>query len=144
MGAVVVSKAIAAYDLKPSGVILEMPFASLQTHLRARARLLGFGGVGEKPFGFLVTLWIGLERGFNGFKDQTSRYVSKMSCPVLMQWGDADNIVLNSETDRIYHAIASPQKKLVIYENAGHESLLQKDPARWRMEVEGFLLANNR
>ncbi len=144
MGAVVVAKAIADYDLKPSGVFLEMPFASLQSHLRARARGLGFRGFGEKPFGFLVTLWIGLERGFNGFKDQTARYVAKMNCPVLMQWGAVDGYVLKSETDRVYNAIASSNKKLVTYDHAGHESFLQNDPAKWRLEVEKFLSDNNK
>lgn len=142
MGAVVVTKAVANYSLRPSGVFLEMPFASLQSHIRARARGLGFGGVGEKPFGFLVTMWIGIERGFNGFKDKTTRYVKKLNCPVLMQWGAADTYVLKSETDKVYKAIASANKKLVIYDQAGHESLLQNDPAKWRAETGAFL-ANN-
>ncbi len=30
MGAVAIAKAVADYDIKPAGVILEMPFASLQ------------------------------------------------------------------------------------------------------------------
>lgn len=144
MGAVVVAKAIADYDLKPAGAFLDMPFASMQSHLRARARLLGFRGFGEKPFGFLVTMWIGIERGFNGFKDQTTRYVSKINCPVLMQWGAADSYVLKSETDRIYSALASSGKKLAIYDQAGHESLLQNDPVKWRMEVEEFLCDTNK
>ncbi|HMK27862.1 MAG TPA: alpha/beta fold hydrolase [Chitinophagaceae bacterium] len=144
MGAVVVSKAIADYDLKPSGVFLDMPFASLQSHLRARARGLGFSGFGEKPFGFLVTLWIGIERGFNGFKDQTARYVAKIKCPVLMQWGAVDHYVLKSETDKIYNAIASSNKKLLIYDHAGHESFLQKDPVKWQIEVEKFLSDTNK
>jgi uncharacterized protein len=144
MGAVVVSKGIADYDLKPAGAFLDMPFASMQSHLRARARLLGFRGFGEKPFGFLVTMWIGIERGFNGFNDQTTRYVAKMNCPVLMQWGAADSYVLKSETDRVYNAIASSHKKLVIYDEARHESFLQKDPVKWRIEVEKFLSDNNK
>jgi uncharacterized protein len=142
MGAVIVTKAMADYDLKPSGIILEMPFASLQSHLRARARGIGFGGIAEKPFGFLVTLWIGIEKGFNGFRHQTARYVSKINCPVLMQWGADDDYVLKSETDKVYNAIASLNKKLVIYDRAGHESLLQNDPVKWRIEVEKFLSAN--
>jgi uncharacterized protein len=139
MGAVVVSKAVADYDLRPSGVFLDMPFASLQSHVRARARGLGFGGIGEKPFGFLVTLWIGWERGFNAFNDQTIRYVAKINCPVLMQWGAADTFVLKYETDMVYNAIASAAKKLVIYDHAGHESFLQNEPDKWRREVEKFL-----
>jgi len=143
MGAVVVAKAIANYELKPSGVILEMPFASMQSHLQARARALGFGGFPEKPFGFLVTCWVGIERGFNGLKHQTTRYAGKVNCPVLMQWGALDNYVLKSETDKVYNAIASPNKKLVIYDHGGHESLLQNDPVKWRIEVGKFLTAGS-
>ncbi|MBC7874965.1 MAG: alpha/beta fold hydrolase [Ferruginibacter sp.] len=144
MGAVVVAKAIADYGIKPSGVLLEMPFASMQTHLQARARALGFQGFPEKPFSFFVTWWMGIERGFNGFKHKTVNYVKKMNCPVLMQWGALDNYVLKAETDNIYTAIASVDKKLVVYDRAGHESLLQSDPGKWRIETERFLAANSK
>jgi len=118
MGAVAIAKAIADYDIKPAGVILEMPFASLQSHLRAR------------------------ERGYNPFKFKTDWYASKINCPVLMQWGAKDNTVLKYETDRVFNAIASTNKKLVIYDNADHESFLQNDPLKWRNEVEKFLADN--
>jgi len=144
MGAVVVTKAIADYNLQPSGAIIEMPFASLQSHLQARARAEGFQGLPEKPFGFFVTLWIGMERGFNGFKQKTTLFAAKVNCPVLMQWGALDNYVHRNEIDKVYNAIASSNKKLVIYDRAGHESLSQKDPAKWRIETGRFLMANNR
>ena len=142
MGAVSIAKAIADYAIKPSGVILEMPFATLQSHLRSRARSIGFRGFPEKPFGFLVTCWVGIERGFNGFNFQTSDYAKKITCPVLLQWGALDHNVLKWETDKVYNAISSSNKKLVIYELADHESLLQKDPLKWRLETEKFLSAN--
>ncbi|MEI9806661.1 MAG: alpha/beta hydrolase [Bacteroidota bacterium] len=44
MGAVEILKGIADYDLKPSGIIIEMPFLSLQSHLKGRARTLRFSG----------------------------------------------------------------------------------------------------
>jgi hypothetical protein len=144
MGAVVVAKAVGDYDLKPSGIILEMPFGSMQSHLQARARALGFQGIPEKPFGFFVTWWMGVERGFNGFKHRTSSYVKKINCPVLMQWGALDNYVQKSETDNIYSAIASINKKLVVYDRAGHESLVQNDPVKWRIETERFLASNTK
>jgi len=139
MGAVVITKAIADYGLKPAGIILEMPFASMQSHLQAKARVLGFPGFPEKPFGFFVTAWIGIERGFNGFKHRTTLYVAKVSCPVLMQWGALDNYVKKSETEKVYNAIPTSKKELVIYDKAGHESLLQQDSEKWRMEVIEFL-----
>lgn len=144
MGAVVVASAIAEYDLQPAGAILEMPFASLQSHLQARARALGFQGFPEKPFGFFVSWWMGIERGFNGLGFRTTRYVKKMKGPVLLQWGARDNYVLKTETDKIFAAIAAAKKKLVVYENAGHESLLQNDPVKWRQETENFLMANTK
>lgn len=144
MGAVVITKAVADYNLKPAGVILEMPFLSLQSHLQARARALGFQGFPEKPFGFFVTWWIGLERRLKAFGHCTTRYVEKLNSPVLMQWGTGDIYVLKKETDKIYSAIASRSKKLVVYEGASHESLLQNDPAKWRNEMEKFLSANTR
>ncbi len=139
MGAVTITKAIAEYDLKPSGIILEMPFASLQSHLRARARSIGFGGFPEKPFGFFVTAWMGLERGFNGFNHKTTNYVKKVNCPVLLQWGALDPFVVKSETDKVYENIKSLDKRLVIYDHASHESFVQNDPLKWRIEVGRFL-----
>jgi alpha-beta hydrolase superfamily lysophospholipase len=144
MGAVVITKGIADYGLKPSGVILEMPFGSMKSHLQARARALGFQGIPEKPFGFFVTWWIGVERGVKGFKHRTVDYAKQVNCPVLMQWGTRDMYVTREETDNIYNAIASSSKSLVIYDGGAHESLLQHDPAKWRIETEKFLSAYTR
>lgn len=140
MGAVVIAKSMKDYQLQPAGLILEMPFVSLQAYLKSRARVLGFP---QQPFGFLVTFWIGLERGFNGFRHQTTNYLSKVNCPVLLQWGAMDEYVLPGDTDAIYRSIAAKEKKLVIYESAGHASMLKSDPLKWRTEVGGFLNANH-
>ena len=136
MGAVIIMKAISDYSLQPAGIILEMPFASLHDHLKARARTLGFP---EEPFGFLVTFWVGMERGFNGFKHRTCLYAAKVNCPVLMQSGALDNYVQRGETERVYSHIASQKKKLVVYEHASHESLLGNEPIKWKKEVSDFL-----
>ncbi|MBS1653814.1 MAG: alpha/beta hydrolase, partial [Bacteroidetes bacterium] len=136
MGAVILPKAIVDYHIQPAGIIMEMPFASLQDHLEARARVLGFP---DQPFAFLVTLWIGIERGFNSFSYKTSRYTSQMDTPVLLQWGAKDDYVLKHETDEIFENISSPEKKLSIFPDAGHESLLQNDADKWQQDVTGFL-----
>ncbi len=141
MGGVAVTKAIADYGLKPAGIILDAPFLSLQSYLRARARLLGFP---EQPFAFFTSFWIGVEYGFNGFRHYTPRYAKKIGSPVLLQWGDLDNYVSEKEVQEVYAAIASPRKKLVIYEGADHESLLRRNPSRWRAEVEAFVQAVRR
>lgn len=139
LGAVAIAKAVSDYQLQPGGIILEMPFESLQGYLKGKARVLGFP---SQPFAFLTTFWIGVERGFNGFKHKTSRYAKNIHCPVLLQWGTLDHLVLRNETEKIYDALASTSKKLVIYEGAEHESFLRKDPLKWRIEVERFLSVN--
>ena len=137
MGAVVVAKAVGEYDLQVSGIILEAPFASIQSHLKARARILDFP---RQPFAFFTTFWIGVERGFNGFNAQTCRYAKKINCPVLVQWGSLDAYVLKWEIDSVFHAISSADKKLVIYNDGFHESLLRRNPSKWRSEIEEFLI----
>ena len=141
MGAVAVAKAVDQYSLQPAGIIMDMPFLSLQSYLEGRARLLGFP---KQPFAFLTTFWIGVERGFNGYKHKTSRYVAAIKCPVLMEWGTLDELVQANETQQIFTAIGSTEKKLVVYTNALHESFLRKDPLKWRIEVNRFLEAHRR
>jgi hypothetical protein len=136
MGAVVVAKAVSEYRLEPSGIILEMPFGSLQSHLKARARVLGFP---EQPFGFLVTCWIGIERGFNGWRHNTARYARHITCPVLVQSGEKDDYVRQKEINSIYAALATAEKKSVVYGQAAHESLLGNEPVKWRHETGSFL-----
>lgn len=136
MGAVVVARSVAEDGLQPTGIIMELPFASMQSHLKARARVLGFP---QQPFAFLVTGWISLERGFNGYRHSTISYASKINCPVLVQYGARDTYVLKSEIDEIYKAIPGTRKALAGYEEAGHESLLMSEPERWKKTVSAFL-----
>ena len=136
MGAVQIIKAVAEYDLAPKGILLEMPFLSLQSHLKGRARTLGFP---EQPFAFLTSFWIGVERGFNGLGFEADEYANQISCPVLMHYGELDDLVLQEETEAIFASFPGINKKLVTYENIGHDSFLRLDPATWRRETALFL-----
>lgn len=136
LGAVIISKAIWQYDLQPQKIILEMPFNCLQDHIRARARIGGFPG---EPFGFFVTFWTGLEHGYWGYGHNTVKYVRKIRCPVLLQWGNADEYVLKNETEKIFKAVGSVKKQLIVYEGAGHVHLLAANEGKWQMSVTEFL-----
>jgi len=136
LGAVIITKAIWEYDLRPQKIILEMPFNRLQDHIRARARISGFPG---EPFGFFVTFWTGLEQGYWGYGHKTSGYVKKINCPVLLQWGNNDEYVLKAETEKIFNAIRSSNKKLEIYKGAGHGPLLTGHEDQWIKTVNDFL-----
>jgi alpha-beta hydrolase superfamily lysophospholipase len=138
LGSVVVMKATAEKKISPSAIIADMPFASLQDHLKARARVLGFP---SQPFAFLVTLWIGIQNGYNGFGLRTYEYAKKIDCPVLLQWGDKDIYVTEKEINQVYQNLKSPNKKLIVYTGANHESLLKYDPINWQKNVSGFISA---
>lgn len=137
MGATTIIKAVAEYDLQPKGLMLEMPFGSLHSHIKARIKSMGFP---KQPFAFLTTFWAGVENGFNGFGFNTVEYAKKIKCPVLLQYGLLDALVTQEETNDIYNAIASQDKKLVVYEETGHRLFLKTDKLRWRQEVEDFLM----
>jgi uncharacterized protein len=136
MGAVQIIKAVADYGLKPSGVILEMPFGSLQSHIKRRMNSIGFP---KQPFGFFITFWIGVEKGFNGFSFNTVKYAKQLNCPALIQYGSRDQLVDKRDVQAIYDAIPSTNKRLVEYMDANHEPFLVKNPVLWRKEVSEFL-----
>ncbi|MBN8666723.1 MAG: alpha/beta hydrolase [Chitinophagales bacterium] len=136
VGAVVMTKAIADYELKPEKLILEMPFGSLQDHLRSRARNLGFP---DEPFAFFVTFWVGLEQGYWGYGFKTAKYAKKIQCPVLIQWGNQDDYVKEGEVRSVFDAVPGTDKKLVIYEKSGHVPLCWSENEKWVEEVERFI-----
>lgn len=136
LGAGICIKAVSEGRVHPAGIIADAPFSDLHRHFKARARLLGFP---SEPFATLVTLWIGIEKGFNAFKHNIGSYSKKVNCPVLIEWGEEDPFVQRSEVESIYHNLASTNKKLVVYPDAGHGAFLREDPLAWQEEVQAFL-----
>ncbi len=136
LGSIVIAKAFYDYNISPSRIILEIPFSNMKRLIGVRGKMLGFP---EKPFGGFVTFWASIEQGFNGFKQETYKYAQKINCPVLMQCGAADMFASPAERDVIFQNIPASEKKLVIYENAVHQPLLNADPLKWRQEVSEFV-----
>lgn len=136
LGAGVCIKGVSEQKVRPAAIIADMPFGTLHNHLKARARVLGFP---SEPFGTLVTMWIGLERGYNGFHHDIASYAKKVSCPVMVEWGEKDRYVTRDEVEHVYASLASRNKKMVTYPDADHESFLHVDPNTWQREVRSFL-----
>ena len=136
LGSVVIAKAFYDYNIAPSRIILEIPFSNIKKLIGVRGRMIGFP---EKPFGGFITFWASLEQRFNGFKQDTYTYAQKINCPVLMQCGASDIFASPAERDFIFQNIPSTEKRLVIYENAVHQPLLNADPLKWRQEVSDFV-----
>ena len=135
MGAATITKAISDYALQPNKVILEMPFGSILNAAEGRIKMMQLP---SEPLATLITFWGGAEHGFWAFSMKPAKLVKKINCPVLLQWGKNDPRVSKEEIDMIYENITAP-KKLVVYDNAGHESLCKNENDKWVTEVETFL-----
>jgi len=140
LGAVVCLKAAAEKKVEPSAIIAQMPFASLRHHFKARAKEVGFP---KEPFASLVTFWAGVQRGFNGFGLDAVDDAAKISAPVLIEWGRKDHLVNESEINGIFSKLASSNKRLVVYDHAGHESFFKAAHEKWKAETLSFLTALN-
>ncbi len=135
MGAAAVSKSISDNGIRPAKVILEMPFASINEAAEGRIKMMGLPG---QPLASMITFWGGVEHGFWAFNMKPSEFVKKIKCPVLLQWGKNDPRVTEHETNEIYSNITST-KKLVVYEDSGHESLCKAEHEKWTKEITAFL-----
>lgn len=137
LGAATILKAMSDYpDIQPSKIILQMPFATLEEAVKGRLRIMGLP---PQPLSAMLTFWGGLEQGYWAFNHDPYIYGRKITTPALLQWGKHDPRVTQAETDSIFNNLASAQKKLVIYENSAHESLLGKEPEKWKSTVSDFL-----
>lgn len=135
MGAATITKAVSDYALQPNKIILEMPFGSILKAAEGRIKMMQLPG---EPLATLITFWGGAEHGFWGFGMKPTEFAKKIKCPVLLQWGKNDPRVTRDEIDMIYANIEAP-KKLVVYENAAHESLCKNENDKWTAEVQSFL-----
>ncbi|WP_420155237.1 alpha/beta hydrolase [Siphonobacter sp.] len=136
MGAATILKAIPEFNLQPTKVIVECPFASLEDAVRGRLRSLHLP---EQPLANLLLFYGGLERNLKAWEYQPAEYARKLTMPVLLQWGRSDPRVSRDETDRIYYNLASSQKQLVIYQESGHQSFCRHETDRWERTVHNFL-----
>lgn len=136
LGAATITRAISEEGVRPNKIILEMSFGSLQEAVEARVRQTGLP---SEPFAALLTFWGGVEQGFWAFNHNPSDYAKKITCPTLVQHAAHDARVRYSETQEIYRNLKSSDKRLVIYETAAHESLLKKEPAKWKASISSFL-----
>ena len=136
MGASTIAKAIKDYKLDPKKIILEMPFGTIEDAVKGRIKMMGLP---PQPIATLLTFWGGTEHAFWAFGMKPAEFVKEIKCPVLLQWGKNDPRVSRAEEDIIFKNIASNNKKFVIYENTGHESICKKETAKWEAEVATFL-----
>lgn len=135
LGAATISRSIAIDSIRPTKVILEMPFASLEEAVEGRVALMKLP---KEPISTLLTFWGGTIHGFWAFSMEPKEYVKQMKCPVLLQWGAQDPRVTRKEIEDIFANIPT-KKQLVVYENSGHQNLFLTERDKWLSNVKSFL-----
>ncbi len=135
LGAATITRAVHEYGIQPNKLILDMPFASLADAVTGRLKIMG---IPPQPLGALLGFWGGTMNGFWAFNHNPYQYARRIKCPVLLQRGNKDLRVTQAETELIYKNIPG-RKRMVIYADAGHESLCNKENSKWVAEVAAFL-----
>jgi uncharacterized protein len=135
LGAATITKAMNDYSITPSKIIVEMSFGTLPEAVSGRVKMMGLPA---QPVSTLLTFWGGVSHGFWAYSMKPAEYVKKIKCPTLVQWGKNDPRVTEKETNDLYANLTSV-KKLVVYENCGHESLCTKEHEKWMTNITEFL-----
>ena len=135
MGAAAIMRAVDGYSIAPDALVLGCPFSTMRETIHNRFRMLGVPPV---VFADLLVLWGGVQHGYWAFSHNPVDYAERIMVPTLLLYGQRDQRVTLSETERIYQALAGP-KELVIFEQADHESYAGHDVQRWKKAVLSFL-----
>ncbi len=134
MGAVAILKGMYDFKLQPQSIIIQSPFGTMYQTVTGRFNMLH---IPPFPMADLLVLWGGIENGFWAFGHNPVDYAKKVTCPVLLLYGEQDIKVSRQEIDDIYKNIPT-KKVLKTFPQAGHENLM-KFKAEWEATVISFL-----
>lgn len=135
MGAVAIMKALSDYPISPTGIILECPFGSMYQTTCARFKIMK---VPPFPMAGLLVFWGGIQNGFWAPRHNPCRYAKDIKTPTLLLYGERDQNVSREEIQEIYKNLHGT-KKLITYENAGHENYLIRYKEKWIKDIADFL-----
>jgi hypothetical protein len=135
MGAAAVLRACSELGADAAAIILQYPFSKMTVTVARRFQAMGLPAF---PAAEVLVLWGGVQLHFNGFRHNPVDYARGVRAPTLLFQGDRDDRVSVMEAQEILAALAGP-KRLRIFEGAGHESLVKRQPEIWNTEVASFL-----
>lgn len=135
MGSAAILTAIAKEDVKPDGIILELPFARSIDALRSRVRAFR---IPSFPLAELIIFWGGVQHGFNAFAHNPVTYAAQVQCPTLIMHGSLDQWTTIDEIKEISQNLRG-SKELVLFPNTGHTLLVTVDQKLWKESVNKFL-----
>jgi uncharacterized protein len=136
MGAATITHAVSKFGLHPNKLILDMPFANYEDLIKNWFRKSKYP---KQPTAKLFTFWAGVLNNEWLFDVKPSQYVRNIHCPILLQWGRHDELIMENDIRKIYNNIAATDKQLIIYENSNHMQFLHTEQDVWLRNVDAFL-----
>lgn len=138
MGSASIVRAVSKFNINPNKIIIECPFSSMEQTVENRFENMK---IPSFPMSYFLTFWGGTINGFWAFSHNPSEYSKNIKQPVLLMYGAKDKNVKREEIDDIYKYIASQNKTLKIFNQAGHENYFINFSEEWKKSVLTFLIA---
>jgi len=135
MGAVAILKAVNNGKIHPEKIIMESVYDKTLSTVNNRFDSMH---VPSFPGSYVLVFWGSIIEKFNGFSHNPLDYAKSVECPILFLHGDSDPRATLDQVKNVYEQIQS-KKKLVVFENAVHESLYVSDSQKWNTEILNFL-----
>lgn len=135
MGSVAIMKSINDYKIAPSSIIIECPFGNMLKTVQARFKIMN---VPSFPMAYLLLFYGGLQNRFNPFEHNPIEYAKNIDIKTLLLYGEKDNKVSRPEIDLIFKNLQG-QKQLKLFQNAGHENILDIYENEWKENITEFI-----
>jgi alpha-beta hydrolase superfamily lysophospholipase len=135
MGSVSILKAIHDYQLEPQKIVIECPFKDMRTAVVQRFKRFKLPHIVMPD---MLLFWGDWQTGIKSRKHNSVRYAEQVTTPTLVIYGAKDQRVDRHEIDAVYAALAGP-KKLVVFEDAGHDHIIDDVGRKWTTAVWDFL-----
>lgn len=135
MGSVSILKAVHDYNLKPDKLILECPFKDMRTAVVQRFKHFKLPTIILPD---VLLFWGDWQTGIKSRTHSCVNYAANVTIPTLLLYGAEDQRVDRTEINTVLEALAG-SKKLVVFEKAGHEHIIDDVEKEWTTAVWDFL-----
>ncbi len=134
MGGAAILRAISAKGVSPDALIIEAVFDRMLSTVKARFSAMG---IPSFPSAHLLTYWGSRQMDFSGLKHNPVNYARSVNFPTLILHGKEDPRATVEQAQNIFNHLDC-SKKLVLFDNVGHNSCHDADPDKWKQAVEDF------
>lgn len=135
MGGAAVLRAIAVFQIRPDGVILEAVFDRLLSTVQNRFRSMRLP---SSPAAHLLVFWGGVQQGYPGFRHNPVEYATHVQCPTLVLHGTDDLHATIAEGRAVFQRL-NGKRWFEAFTGIGHEAYLAANPAQWQCAITQFL-----